>query len=226
VNPHIRTKRRVVRVGNLLVEGPFSIRPPRDVDEYGWLECDLRLTQVSDGVITSVAVYVDDSMNREEDFLEPVLRHVRWQRAEDVRRALAGEISWPTATVTLSHFGTARADVDLLMREIQGRLSTAPFIVTGLVTDRSVPNAEPDPRGEIQVFARNGVQRVEVATWAAEDAGLHSVAADAIASLSRLMQPLRLDGWRETYSHQLDSDTLGGLYYWDYGRPGDDAPAA
>ena len=36
---------------------------------------------------------VDDSMNREENFLEPVIRYVRWGRAEDVRRALAGEIT-------------------------------------------------------------------------------------------------------------------------------------
>lgn len=60
VNPHIRTRHRVARVGNLLVEGPFSIRPPREMDDYGWLECDLRLTHWRDGIIESAAVYVDD----------------------------------------------------------------------------------------------------------------------------------------------------------------------
>ena len=60
VNPHIRTRHRVARVGNLLVEGPFSIRPPREMDDYGWLECDLRLTHWRDVIIESAAVYVDD----------------------------------------------------------------------------------------------------------------------------------------------------------------------
>jgi hypothetical protein len=226
MNPHIKTRHRVVRVGNLLVEGPFSIRPPQEVDEYGWLECDLRLTQSVAGVVTSVAVYVDDSMNREEDFLPPVLRHTTWERAEDIRRALAGEISWPTATVRLSHVGNAQAEVDRVMRDVQARLGSAPFVVTGLVTNRAVPNAEPDPRGEIQVFARNGIQRVEVATRAAEDGGLHSAAVDAIASLTKLIEPISLEGWRETYSQDLRSEALSGLHYWDYRRPGDNAPAA
>ena len=49
---------RVVGPGTrrLLVDGPFSIRPPLEVDDYGWLECDLRLTQSTDGVAESAAV--------------------------------------------------------------------------------------------------------------------------------------------------------------------------
>jgi hypothetical protein len=216
----------VARIGNLLVDGPFSIRAPREVDDYGWLECDLRLTHKHGGVTESVAVYVDDSVNREAHFLEPVIRYVRWERVMDIRRALAGEITWPTATVILSYFPNARTEVDRLMRDVQTRLTRVPFAVTGLVTDRSVPDATPDDRGEVEVFARNGVQRIEVSTWAADDGGLHAAVINGIGALRPLLRPLALDGWSESYAHDLLSTELGGLRRWDYRRPTDGAPAA
>jgi hypothetical protein len=165
-------------------------------------------------------------VNREEDFLEPVIRYVRWERVKDIRRALAGEITWPTATVTLSYFREARTDVDRLMRDVQARLTAVPFSVTGLVTDRSVPGATPDDRGEVKIFARNGVQRIEVATWAADDGGLHAAAINGIAALRPLLRPIALDGWSESYRHDLLSEELGGTRRWDYRRPTDGAPAA
>jgi hypothetical protein len=128
-------------------------------------------------------------MNREENFLEPVIRYVRWGRAEDVRRALAGEITWPTATLALSHFHDARAEVDQLMREVQARVTAVPFSITGLVTDRRVLDATPDDRGEVEVYARNDVQRVKVATRAANDGGLHTAVVNGIATQGATSSP-------------------------------------
>lgn len=164
-------------------------------------------------------------MNREEDFLEPVIRHVRWERAEDIRRALAGEIHWPTAVVTLSHFRETRADVDRVVRDVQTRLNGIPFIVTGLVPDRSVPVATPDDRGQVEVYARNGVQRIEVATRAADGGGLHTEVVSGLAVLRAVIRPLALDGWRESYQHDLTSQAIVGSRWWDYRQPVDGAPA-
>lgn len=225
-NPHIQTRHRVVRIGSLLVEGPFSIRPPREADDYGWLECDLRLTHWNGGLSESVAVYVDDSLNREEDFLEPVIRYVHWEKVRDIRRALVGEITWPTATVALSYFREARTEVDRLMRDVQAHLTGVPFSATGLVADRSVPDRTRDDRGEVEVYARNGVQRIEISTWAADDGGLHTAAINGIAALKALLRPLALDGWSENYAHDLLSEEFGATRRWDYRPPTNGAPGA
>lgn len=226
MNPNIQTRHRVARVGNLLAKGPFSIRPPRAVDDYGWLECYFRLTHVAGGVVESAAVYLDDSMNRDSGFLPPVLRHVRWERGEDLRRAMAGELAWPTAVVNLSHFEEDRPRVDALIRSAQARLRALPVIEFGLCAERQMPAVDADPRGTVTVFTRTGAQSVEYTTWSAGEAELFQLVLNGLELLRELRRPLDLTGWRESYPFELTSTALGVSKWWDYRPPSAEPPAA
>jgi len=221
VNSNIQARHRVARLGSLLVEGPFSIRPPEQIDDYGWLECEFRVTRRMGSVVESAAVYVDDSSNRETGFLPPIIRHVHWERAGDIRRALDGALDWPTAVVTLSYFEDARTEVNGLIQRMQERLASLPFVPFGLSADRSMPDIPTDDRGRIGVYSRNGLQSVEYAGPTSQsDTGLTDQVVHAINRLQALLRPIELHtGWRESYQFPLASNDLGGSHWWDYRTP-------
>jgi hypothetical protein len=221
VTTHIQNRHRVARIGRLLIDGPFSIKPPESLDDYGWLECDLRVTHWAADAVHSAAIYVDDSMNRDADFLPPLLRYVEWNRAADLRAASEGAIQWPTATVTLSYIDQARDEIDALIRRLQTRLGSLPFSVFGLSVDRSIPAVPSDHRGRISLYSRNGIQSVEFhAPTSDRDAGLSDDMLAAVRALQGLRRPFRLgEGWRESYPYPLDASELGPSHWWDYRKP-------
>jgi len=212
----------------MLIEGPFSIKAPSHIDDYGWLECQLRLTHWAGGIVEAVAVYVDDSMNREDGFLAPLLRHVRWERSEDQRRAMTGELHWPTAVISLTPLSEHRAAVDSLIHEILSRATSLPVVPFGLSAERAVPEVDIDDRGKIAMFVSNGVQNIEFgAPTSGTDAGLSNLVLHGIAALRALNSPLALElGWRESYPYPLSADDIGGSHWWDYRVPDQFAPSA
>ncbi len=220
MNPHISTRRRVARAGNLITEGPYSIRPPRAFDDYGWLEASLRLVHWRGGSVESAAVFVDASANREDGFLAPVVRHAVWAKGEDLKRAITGQITWPGVTVTLAIIKD-RSAIDVLIREVQGCLAQIPLVPFGLSADRSVPEVPTDERGRIRVSCSNGVQTVEYETATSpSDGGLTNVALAGIAALRGIGPALNLEGWRESYPHSLVGEDSGESWWWHYQLPG------
>jgi len=69
---------RRFEVGNQILEGPRSIFPPREIADYGWLEPSLLiiLRKIDLIIFESIALFCDDSVNRESDFLSPMVRHM------------------------------------------------------------------------------------------------------------------------------------------------------
>lgn len=92
--------RRCFAIGYELINGPEAIFPPYRKDEFGWLEADLRiiLTQHDHKKIESISIFVDDTMNREDDFLSPIIRHCTWLRDKDH----SGNNGWPTIEMLYS----------------------------------------------------------------------------------------------------------------------------
>ena len=199
--PKNLNRRRCLRIGRALLEGPSAIFPPKELDEYGWLEADFRLTIKWSGqdIHESVSVFSDDSMNREENFLAPMIRRCCWNRSAD----MANTNSWPSAAVELGHIRD-HSRVDALLRGVHRRLTGLPFCELGLSTQRDVADLEIDSsEPEFRVWARNGVQSIEY--WslpvAAAKLGLsfRGVYEDLLAELVP-GSPL---GWRERYDYDL-----------------------
>ena len=101
VAPKNLYRRRCLRIGRALLEGPSAIFPPKELDEYGWLEAEFRLTikWPRQGIYESVSVFSGGSMNRDENFLVPMIRRCRWNRSAD----MAHTNPWPSAAVELGH---------------------------------------------------------------------------------------------------------------------------
>jgi hypothetical protein len=184
-----------------LLEGPTAIFPPGSIDDYGWLEADFSLTVKWPGnnIHESLHVFSDDSMNREDNFLAPMIRRCVWKRSVD----MTGANEWPTATIELG-FVRDCSRVDALLRTVHRRLSGLPFAELGLSTQRDVADVELDSdEPEFRIWARNGVQSIEYwslpVTPTQLGLSLREVHSELLAELS----PISQSGWRERYDHDL-----------------------
>lgn len=199
-----------MRIGRALLDGPLAIFPPESIDSYGWLEPDFQLIIKWQGAgrYESLHVFSDDSMNREQNFLPPMIRRCQWNRNED----MAGENLWPSATVELGYVKDQRR-LDSLLREVQRKIATLPFAEIGLSTQRDVADVELDcSEPEFTIFARNGIQSIKY--WSLPVAPIQlgisftQVHAGLLAELVPLSQP----GWRERYEYDLNQEPRSS---WD-----------
>lgn len=185
----------------MLLDGPSAIFPPREMDEYGWLEADFRLTikWPKQGKHESLSVFSDDSMNREENFLAPLIRRCVWNRSAD----LADTNAWPSVSVELGHVRD-HSRVDAVLREVHRKLAGLPFAELGLSTRRDVADIEIDPsEPEFRVWARNGAQSIEYWSLPVSPAKLGLSFGQVHEDLLAELVPLLQEGWRERYDYDL-----------------------
>lgn len=195
-------RRRCLRIGRALLDGPSAIFPPASLDDYGWLEAEFRLTVKWPGnhMHESLQVFCDDSMNRDENFLAPMIRRCVWNRSAD----MANTNPWPSATVEIGSIRN-NSRVDTILRDVQRTLSILPFAEHGLSLRRDVADIEIDStEPEFRVWARNGVQSIEY--WsvpvAAASLGLSfsQIHAELLSEMAAISPTT---GWRERYDCDL-----------------------
>jgi hypothetical protein len=224
---------RLNRVGQTLVTGPRAIHPPPVIDDFGWLEPDLRLLWLGDGGATreAVSVFTDDTVNRDADFLAPLLRHAVWRRGADLERLRSVTsrppgAPWPSVDVRLSAFERQRAAVDERLRALQRCLCRLPFIESGLVLDRMPPHFEWQHTWGarrvvfLEIYSRTGAQVVTYESPPLEQDPLTALFFDLFDYLTGIIEPLPLSGWRETYDWDLTARALPPRsWQWDYRPP-------
>ncbi|HET7456687.1 MAG TPA: hypothetical protein VFJ74_03465 [Gemmatimonadaceae bacterium] len=223
--PNIPERQRIDGIGGALVDGPRSLRPPDDEDDYGWLEPAARIVlQLPDGRVRSLALFVDATAGRDEHFIPPVLRAAEWDRRGDLRRATGSGLAWPAVAVRLLHAGDeAAVAVDETLADVQRRLAARPFVARGAghAPDARTADAAARPRGcTLRVFARDEARclELEAPAWRDDD-GLGEALAAAMDRIASLGEPLDVnDGWRERYAYDLTRGHESGPWTWDY-RP-------
>lgn len=197
-------RRRCLRVGRALLEGPTAIFPPGSVDDFGWLEADFSLTIKWPGnnIHESLHVFSDDSMNRDDHFLAPMIRRCLWKRSAD----MAGTNEWPTATIELG-FVRDCSRVDALLRTVHRSLSRLPFAELGLSKQRDVADVELDfDEPGFRIWARNGVQSIEYWSLPVSPAQLGLSLREVHSELLAELAPVSQSGWRERYDHDLQNE--------------------
>jgi hypothetical protein len=212
--PHIPPRRRVDGIGEALVAGPRTLRPPLDLDDFGCLECALRVVlRTPAGEMRSAALYLDATPGRETEFLPPMLRATRWDRRGDLRRATGGKLDWPAVAVRLARFEPS--DVEGMLRMFRERLSAARMMPNNVAL---APSLAPDAGCTARLYYRDGARRTEYQA-PLPDAGVEDLAG-ALEGLLSLGDPVAPgDGWRELYDYDLDRGHPGSLWAWDYRAP-------
>lgn len=159
-------RNRCLQVGRELIQGPRALFPPTPDGLSDWLEPQLRITLRWPNYerIESVIIYVDDTMNKEEDFLPPLLRYAIWRRPDD----LAGRHAWPSVSVRLGLIKN-HAAVDACLQQLQQHVPHITFTPIGLSLKRDVADITGVPTlPEYTVFITNGVQGLEYSSCSIE----------------------------------------------------------
>lgn len=207
-------RRRCLQVGRELIEGPRALFPPEVVDDFGWLEAELRISLwwPSCERIESVAVYSDDTMNRDSGFLPPMLRHSVWHRANDLKGANA----WPSVEVKLGVLRSQQA-VDNCLRSIQHGVQRLSFPPIGLSVARDVADVTAAPGlPDYAVWVRNGLQSVEYHSCPVANDPFTTQVIDAFSELAAELQDIEKQGWRERYDRNLRSEYPASAWEWAY----------
>lgn len=211
-----KNRRRCLQIGNKLIDGPLAIFPATDNDDdYGWMECDFRISIYSGDYQTqeSIAIYTDDTMNREENFFKPIIRHCAWDRSADEN----GSNTWPSAKVELAYLKDIEQTSEILIQiqEATPKLSFAPL---GVSVSRNVAEVECDYYKEgYELYIRNGVQAITYASCYMPNDMVTALIFSSFKKLrNEMMVPFEKSGWKERYEYNLNNECPKDMWEWQY----------
>jgi hypothetical protein len=212
----MKTKRKyhIMRIGQKILEGPRSLLPPSTVDDFGWLETEFRIILLQSPGYTqeSIAIYSDNTVNRDSAYLEPLIRYVHWNRQQDISQPTR----WPTVVVQLSAFMAYYEQVHEHLLTLQHLLCTLPFTPIGLQRGREAPPLAYDSQNlHLQVLFTNGVQSVKFDTLSviSQNKSIEYIM-QTFLYLKSIMNPIDYGDWRERYTVNLQ--TLAAMNAWDW----------
>lgn len=205
---------RCLQIGAKIVKGPLALFPPVQVDDYGWMECDFRIIKYAadDKVQESVSIYTDDTMNREEGFLPPIIRSCSWARGDDID----GKNKWPSIMVGLGDISSIDSASEIL-RNLQRSLSKIKFGILGVSLSRDMAKVECNHKKDrFDIFIRNGIQAIEYSSCSIHDDEYTKLVFESYEKLLNLLVPNHEIGWKERYEYNLDENCPTDMWEWQY----------
>ncbi len=207
-------RRRCVQIANELIDGPLAIIPPQHEENYGWMECDLRIVIIENNYswMDSVALYTDDSMNKASDFFFPVLRVCSWQREKD----MPGDNKKPSINITLNSIVNEQSISDCIFN-LQKELSSMSFIAHGLIKERNGVCVERDNNlPQFRIYMRNGNQTIDYRSAPIVDDVFTKHVFRLFDFLKDQAKEFDKSGWQERYRTNLDEQLPEDMWDWKY----------
>lgn len=169
IKPSRQSKLRNQKIGTILLEGPEWINSPARFANSGWLDPIYSLVNQPMGIrrnAFSYSVFVDNTINRHKNFLQPLVRYAEWNREIEYKSNRVRK--WPIIKI-IQHVLNKKESkrVNELLFLIDESFSKINFLKAGLITDRGEPdNCWPDDESKItfnslQVKRWNYCQRIE-----------------------------------------------------------------
>ena len=223
-----RMRRIRTEIARELIDGPRSIFPWRRIDDFGWLEPVMQITIGGleiDKICSSFSIYVDNTINRDENFLTPIVRFAIWDRPKEYRAKRFKK--WPE--VKIFQHGLTKEEqenIDYLLKLLDTKISNIQFAVGGLITDRSNP---PLPDESFAGFRQlsfkrwNSCQTIEF--FFGEDNNLNNELEEIVRKISCYIRELckspMKKSYRERYNLNLKNlyDFFDNVNFWDFRPP-------
>ena len=213
--------RRVLKIGNKLVEGPSAIFR---LSEGDWLEKDLHITIWDGGYqnISTYSLWTDASMNKEEDFLPPMIRILNWKRRKDLDELRDDEnrefpkIELELGTIKNSKFDQIEYSFISIQKAVKESNDYIPYKIS---RKRDYAELGIDYEKEyldFSIFVRNGSQSLEFFSSGNYSNSLVQQIQNLIHLLRESIEPVNKSEWKERY-YELTEDYLEGeIPEWYY----------
>lgn len=213
--------RRILRIGNKLIEGPSAIFRISDGD---WLEKDLHLSffDPRSGELSSCSIWSDDSMNKTKNFLSPMIRVLKWNRREDLHDLRQNsERTFPMVEIRLGLIKSNKlSQVNAEFLALQSTIATNnDYVPYQIPMERDAADLEIGYEKDYldyAVYFRNGEQSLS----------FHSSGNNTSRVLNQLLQMKNLlqesiaevdkSAWKERYYELTEEYLEGQIPEWYY----------
>jgi len=213
--------RRILRIGNKLVEGPSAIFRVSDGD---WLEKDLQIILYEPGMkkIASYSIWSDDSMNKESNFMPPMIRILTWNRREDLAN-LKEDIHRTFPIIDLKLGSIKKEKFKELNNSFinfqKSLLKNHSYIPYKIATKRDSAETEVDydqPYLDFSIYIRNGKQALEFSS----SGNMDNILINDLLAMKRLLSEsikiVDLSNWKERYYELTEAYLEGVIPEWYY----------
>ncbi len=213
--------RRILKIGNKLVEGPSAIF---SISKEDWLEKDLQITFYEPGMkkIESYSIWSDDSMNKENDFLSPMIRILTWNKHEDLENLRENaQRNFPIIDLKLGEinqdkFEVVNNDFINLQKSIVNNHNYIPYKIS---TKRDSAEIEIDYEKDyldFSIYVRNGMQTLN---FSSSGNKTNKLVNDLIRMKELLIESIEivnLSNWKERYYELTEEYLEGKIPEWYY----------
>jgi hypothetical protein len=203
---------QIRNIGQTLLEGPRSILPPNAGGD--WLEKDISIytNDFPEVRIEQISLWSDSTMNKESDFLKPLIRFAHWERKNDLQKGR--EINFPDVRIFLGYIDEEFFNLlNNAIIEIQNCIPNLTFKSLGISLARDVANIE---RGiqdkDYSVYIRNGIQSMTYYSPFLDNDTFSSKIFELKELMLKSMKQISLDGWKERYDSPFDTNSFD----WNY----------
>jgi hypothetical protein len=156
-------------------------------------------------------------MNKEDNFLQPVIRFVHWEKLNDLEKSRNNiEIDWPDVRIYLGYIKSEKFDeLNTALIELQNLIPKIHFAPLGISLSRDVAMVdESDLSVDYELWIRNGVQTICYYSPLIDN----DIFSKKVIDLKRLMiaslDKIDHTGWKERYDSPFDISSFD----WDYNK--------
>jgi hypothetical protein len=210
----VKQSRQFFSIGHELITGPRAIFPPSD--NNGWLEKDISvyIHYFGDHRLQQISLWSDSTMNREENFLKPVIRFAHWERQNDMDKLKAGiPVMWPDVRIFLGYIKEELFnDLNDAIIDVQKHIPSLQFKPLGISLQRDVVDLNSDHSRNLEIWVRNGVQSISYYSPFIENDVFCKKVLDLKNIMLKSMHPFDHSGWKERYDKPFNNE----IYDWDY----------
>lgn len=154
-------------------------------------------------------------MNKEDNFLKPVIRFVHWEKQNDLEQVSNKvKIDWPDLRVFLGYIKSEKFDeLNLRIIKIQELVSKIQFTPLGISLERNVATVDKcDLSVAYEIWIRNGVQFISYYSPPIDNDDFSKSVIDLKNLMLESIDKIDCLGWRERY----DSPFQVSSFDWDY----------
>lgn len=206
--------RRILRIGNKLVESPSAIFR---ISEGDWLEKKLHITIRSRSFekFSTYSLWTDYSMNKEENFLPPMIRILNWKRKEDLddldkdKNRKFPKIEVELGTIKNSKVEELEKAFISIQEAFKGNNDYVPYKIS---RERDCAELEIDYEKEyldFTIYFSNGNQSLEFSSLGNYSNKLIQQVDNLISLLIESIEPIDKYEWKERY-YELTEEYLDG----------------